>query len=388
MGWIYSTALSVLIVLQRPIWRIIESVSDKGKISPRALSYDEMQIIERDMWISRVWTYQELVNGHLIFFTTLEPTITGHAIESEMFFNCVGFSLETWKRASGQGYIAVLETFQNLDTLQDTLVDSKLRDYLDRSAFGVLSNMAMRTFVPAFAQNRLLASLGAISKDVSWGPRSTTLAELAEKLMSICESKGDFSYIYTSDVRDTSPGLGWRPSPSQIAADEPMNLVPVANWHTWGTQNGHRDLKGLWLDEMVHLKPADRIDDEVEDILQEIMYGSPALEQPEKQPDVVNDGFFPHKKSEEELSSGILRFLRKIKFKGYGEPQVCKQGLFFSQLGLESCESVQIYASSSLRWRFGSPGLATWKENGESRYCAGVSMGIPKTEVSQSILLV
>ncbi|TVY87755.1 hypothetical protein LAWI1_G007275 [Lachnellula willkommii] len=384
MGWIYSAATSVLIVLQPSIWHIIASVS--AEKSPRALTYAEMQILEQDTWINRVWTYQELVNADAVYFTTLElePAGAGHAMRADRFFNCVGFSLETWKRATGQGHIAVLETFHNLDTLQDTLADRQLGEYLHRTAFGVLSNMALRKFDAAFPQNRLLASLGALSQDVSWGPLSTTLAELAEKLMAICEAKGDYSFVYTSDVRETLPGRRWRPGPSQITASEPVNLVPVANWSNWGAQNGHRDSKGFWLDEMVQLKPADRIDEEVENVLDKILYGSPALEQP----GVVTHGIFRRKEGEEEeLSRVMLRFLRKIGFKGYGEPLVCKQGLFFSQLGLESCESVEIYAASSLRWRFGSPGLATWKENGESRYCAGVFVGVSTTEVPQSILL-
>jgi hypothetical protein len=381
MGFIYSTAISVIIVLQRPIWEIIESAS--AKVSPRALSYKEMQILEQDSWISRVWTYQELVNSCAAFFTTLESAAQGHAIEAQRFFNCVGF-LDQWKRVTGKGESAALEEFHNLSTLEDTLADRQMGNYLDRAALRVLSNMALRKFDPQFPQNRLLACLGALTQDASWGPPSTTLAELAEKLMSICESNGDYSFIYTSDIRNHTPGMRWRPSLLQLRSNGPMHLIPVANWHTWGTQNGHRDVRGFWLDNMVLLKPAETIDEEAEKRLERFVYG---FEDPE-QPDTIIGGVFRRRECEDKgLSQAVLKFLRMIGFKGDGEPQVCKTGLFFSQFSLNGRDSVEVYAASGIRWMFGSPGLARWKEGGEIMYCAGVFTGTVKIEVAESLLI-
>jgi hypothetical protein len=381
MGFIYSAAISVIIVLQRPIWEIIESVS--SKVSPRALSYKEMQILEQDSWISRVWTYQELVNSCEAFFTTLESAAQGHAIEAQRFFNCVGF-LDQWKRVTGKGESAVLEEFHNLSTLEDTLADRQMGNYLDRAALRVLSNMALRKFDPQFPQNRLLACLGALTQDASWGPASTTLAELAEKLMSICESNGDYSFIYTSDIRNHTPGMRWRPSPLQIRSNGPMHLIPVVNWHTWGTQNGHRDVRGFWLDNMVPLKPAETINEEAEKRLERFIYG---FEDPE-QPDTITGGVFRRRECEDKgLSQAVLKFLRMIGFKGDGDPQVCKTGLFFSQFILNGRDSVEVYAAAGIRWMFGSPGLARWKEGGEIMYCAGVFAGTVKIEVAESLLI-
>jgi hypothetical protein len=343
-----------------------------------------MQILEHDNWISRVWTYQELVNDRDSFFTTLKPTAQGHAIHAEKFFDCVGFSLDQWKRVTGKGHIAVLEAFHNLDTLEDTLADRQMGKYLDRVALGVLSNMALRTFDPKYPENRLLACLGALTQEVSWGPPSRTLAEIAEKLMTICESNGDYSFIYTSDIRNHTSGMRWRPSPFHLPSNEPTHLAPVANWHTRGTQNGHRDLRGFWLDMMVQLKPADTIDDEVEKDLERFVYGSKDLQQPDK----IIGGIFRRKEGEdEELSQVVLRFLRTIGFKGDGEPQICKTGLFFSQLSLNGRDSVETYAASGIRWVFGSPGLARWKEGEGIMYCAGIFTGAVNTEFADSLLM-
>jgi hypothetical protein len=381
MGFIYSAAISVIIVLQQSMWEIIESVS--SKVSPRPLSYEEMQTLEHDNWISRVWTYQELVNSRDAFFTTLAPGVQGHAILAQRFFNCVGF-LGQWKRTSGKGQSAFLEEFHNLNTLEDTLADKEMGDYLDRSALRVLSNMALRKFDPQYPQNRLLACLGALTQDASWGPPSTTLAELSEKLMSICESNGDYSFIYTSDIRSHTPGMRWRPSPFQPQSNEPMHLIPVSNWHSCGTQNGHRDVRGFWLDNMVLLKSAEKIDGEAEKCLERFVYG---FEDPQR-PGTITGGTFRRKDGEdEELSQVMLRFLRMIGFKGDREPQVCETGLFFSQFILNGRDSIEMYAASGIRWMFGSPGLARWKEGGEIMYCAGVFTGTVKIEVAESLLI-
>jgi hypothetical protein len=226
--------------------------------------------------------------------------------------------------------------------------------------------------------------MGALSQDVSWGPPTTTSAEIAEKLMSICESNGDYSFIYTSDLRDQRPGMRWRPSPLELGSGETTNLNPVANWHTWGTQIGHRDANSFWLEKMVLLEPAEAIDEEVEKFLERFLYGSKDLQQPDR----TIGGIFRHEECEDkQLSQVVLNFLHKIGFKGDQEPQVCKTGLFFSQCSLNGRDAVEIYAASGIRWMFGNPGLARWKEGEENMYCAGVFTGVVKTELAKSLLM-
>jgi len=383
MGFIYSAAISVIIVLQQSIWNIIESVS--SEVSPRALTYEEMQILEKDTWISRVWTYQELVNDRNAFFSTLAPVAQGHAIHAEKFFDCVGFSLSQWKRTRGKGHSEVLKEFRNLNTLEDTLADRQMGVYLDRVALKVVSNMALRSFDPEYPQNRLLACMGTLTQEVSWGPPSATLGELAEKMMSICESNNDYSFIYTSDIRDHTPGMRWRPSPLQPSSNEPVHLVPVVNWNNiWGTQNGQRDARGFWLDKMVLLNPAETIDEKSKEGLERLLFGYKDL----KEPDKITGWVFRRQDCEnEELSQVVLKYLQMIGFKGEREPQVCESGLFFSQSILSGRDSVEMYATAGIQWVWGSPGLARWKEGGEIMYCAGVFMGVVKTEAAESLLV-
>lgn len=83
----------------------------------------------------------------------------------------------------------------------------------------------------------------------------------------------------------------------------------------------------------------------------------------------------------------ILRFLEKAGFKGCEEPQVCSNGMFFCQDTLDARDGVELYAASSIRWAFGSPGLARWREDGEWVYCAGISAGVVRTEDAESLLV-
>ena len=158
-----------------------------------------------------------------------------------------------------------------------------------------------------------------------------------------------------------------------------LNLVPVVSWIIWGTQNAHRDSIGFWLDDMVHLEPAEKMDHETEEFLERKLYG---------EKDSAQGGIFVRNEGKkEELRILMLKFLNNIGFKGDPEPYVCTTGLFFSQLELNGRDSVEIYAASGIRWTFGSPGLARWKENGVFMYCAGAFTGIVKTELSESLLL-
>src|SRR5450756_2080130 len=116
MGYIYSSAVAVIIILQGPIWNIIQSAAS-GQ-SPSPFPAPDLQVLEQDKWISRVWTYQELVNGADTYFTTTNPGAEYPVVQAQRFLNCVGASLNRWKKDNGQGEMGVLETFPHLSILE------------------------------------------------------------------------------------------------------------------------------------------------------------------------------------------------------------------------------------------------------------------------------
>ena len=207
MGFIYNAAMSVIIALKSSVWKIVQHAS--ATVSPAPLSLSDMQILEDDAWISRVWTYQELVNSRATYFTT--PVSEEHpdvqvVVEATQFFDCIGHSLSRYKRDNHVSDGTTVSTFPNLNVLEDTLLDVTLSGYLERPALAIFSNISMRTFDAKYPQNRLLACIGALTKEASWGPPSSSLDELAEKIMCICEAKGDYSFIFTADSRSEERG--------------------------------------------------------------------------------------------------------------------------------------------------------------------------------------
>jgi hypothetical protein len=396
MGYIYSTAVSVIIVLQGPIWNIIETALTGESPSPCKLS--ELQVLEQDRWISRVWTYQELVNGADTYFTTMNPNVGTPVVQVQRFLNCVGASLNRWKKENEQGEMGVLETFPRLSILEDALGDMLMNGYLQRTALGVLSNIGLRDVDPHYPQNRLLACLGALTKEVSWNASSGNLAQIADKLMRICEARHDYSFVFTSDERSDEPGRRWRPSTTpkgqtaQKDKKEANPLIPIINWHTWTTnasllgttQNGHLDERGLWLDNMVRLKSAKSVDQKAIKELEVYLFGETDPENPHH---VLIGIFKPDMAASLHWTDALLKFLRKIGFTGCRTPLICAWGLFYPQIDIQALDEVEVFAACSIFWKFGHPGLARWKEDGVTKYCAGVYAGLLKQEAESLLML-
>mgnify|MGYP003662992562 CR=1 FL=1 len=392
MGFIYNAAMSVIIALKSSVWKIVQHAS--ATVSPAPLSLSDMQILEDDAWISRVWTYQELVNSRATYFTT--PVSEEHpdvqvVVEATQFFDCIGHSLSRYKRDNHVSDGTTVSTFPNLNVLEDTLLDVTLSGYLERPALAIFSNISMRTFDAKYPQNRLLACIGALTKEASWGPPSSSLDELAEKIMCICEAKGDYSFIFTADSRSEERGKTWRPNPSCVEArNGPTHLVPVINWYIHSdpfgeTQRGRHDEHGFWLENMVPLTIAETLLADAQGELDRFLWGFTDPVNPK----LTSKGLFGKDDKKEEGNAALVRFLKQIGFSGCCEPLVCETGLFFSQRDLWKMEEVELFAAKNVIYYWGAPGLARWKEcpGGQARYCAGVFVGLVKKDLAQPLLL-
>ena len=392
MGFIYSTAVSVVVVLQGAAWEFIKKASASNTVLQ--LTSKEMEDLELDTWISRVWTYQEMVNNNNVRFTTISSADEQVVASYEPLLNCVGYSSERWQKETETSQSEFLLKFPNLNNLADTLLDTRISAYLERSALGVMSNMTARSFDPKYPGNRLLASLGALTQKVSWGSPATTLSELSEKVMSTCEAANDYSFIYTSDRRDDRPGLRWRPSPRQAESNDqkPIHLVPVLNWTSYGkpfgeTQRGHKDSQGFWLDNMVRLQPSDSIAAKVEKRLYAWLY---SWENDPVHLEVkASVGFFGLKeRGKLGLIPAMFKAFEMIGFTGSPKCQVCENGLFFSVGDLDGWQDVELFTASSIRWAFGAPGLARRKEGDVIEYFAGVFAGLVDQVAGEPLLMI
>ena len=381
MGFIYHAATTIIVVLAPFVFEAIYAAS--SKMSPDPLSLPQMKLLEADPWISRVWTYQELINGHSTYFTAPNSSQVS-IIRAESLFNCVGFSLTRWKSTTRSGALLASKTFPNLSNLEDTISDTMVNRIFEIPAVCILSNMAMRAFDSKYPMNRLLACLGALTTQVSWGPPSMTMQALSEKFMGICESKGDYSFIFTADKRMNMPGKRWRPDPEQPEGKDPAHLVPVINWYgnMGETQEGHVDGESLLLANLVPLQRAERVNTKVEKEIDIFLYG-------DKDPKPEGSGrarlgVIYQDEMDGSQFEALHRFLVQVGFSGCAEYITCDEGVFFAQESLQSRQSLELFAAQSLPYLFGYAGLAKWND-GVARYCAGVFIGIVKRENAQSV---
>ena len=135
---------------------------------------------------------------------------------------------------------------------------------------------------------------------------------------------------------------------------------------------------------MIRLQPSESLRAKVEEGLEKWLYGSekdPA--HPERIASVVFYG--PKERGTSGLKFALFKAFQIIGFTGSFKCQVCENGLFFSVVNSEGRQNVELYAASSLRWKFGAPGLALWKEGDVTKYSAGVFAGDLGQMVGQSM---
>ena len=71
MGEIYSSARQVFVVLSASSSTVFHQIRETGRLDPNALF-----ILESDEWITRSWTYQEIVNSRALYFIVQDDEST------------------------------------------------------------------------------------------------------------------------------------------------------------------------------------------------------------------------------------------------------------------------------------------------------------------------
>ncbi|EMD01290.1 hypothetical protein BAUCODRAFT_204933 [Baudoinia panamericana UAMH 10762] len=365
MGNIYSSARSTIVVLQSTTWEIISR--DARSNEP----YSEIQLdqLNEDNWINSVWTYQELVNARAVSLTAVGLS-SGRSIKGDDFLNCIGFSLDRYKRQHSLSALAIRRRYPVLDAFEDSIADWMVAGYMDRSMLACLTGVAGRYCDPARPTNRMYALLGALTQVASWGAVDENVSQLVQRAMGICDGNGDFSYIYTTNqTQDRS--RKWRP-------DAESDLLPVLRWHIWGDGQPGTTADGIAeLQEMVRLdlqtEPSPEVHAHVSKWLCDFA------------------GFHGDQLGRlEAIESELPRTLRSIGFTGSAVCQRCRTGFVLTQEEIQPHETVEAYVSSSIRWAFGTPGIAQVRDGGTDnvRYIVVVHVGPTlRNEPEQSVLL-
>ncbi|MEJ1962068.1 MAG: HET domain-containing protein [Gammaproteobacteria bacterium] len=215
MGAIYARAAQVAAVLAPGSAAVLDRIGASGSLDEATLL-----LLENDEWVTRAWTYQEMVNGQNVQF--IAEGSAAAAAGGEHLLNKVGEAIDLFKKAHRCSSFDFRGLHPRLDSLEDLIADWLTASYQERSAYQAMSSMDRR-----FAQepgDHFNAMLGAIT---ATSPSADELSlPAAEYFMRVCEAKGDFSFIYSSAPRSDVAGRHWRPQPGPLPA-----LLP---WHSFG----------------------------------------------------------------------------------------------------------------------------------------------------------
>ncbi|RYP44491.1 hypothetical protein DL768_009062 [Monosporascus sp. mg162] len=310
-----------------------------------------LDVLEREEWVSRAWTYQEAVNSQNLFITCEDPHDA--VINGIDFLNRLGYTLS---RLGGSGVASDRrQRYPRLDAFEDLIADYMIAPYQGRSALQVMSNMDRRT--QRRHQDHFYAMIGAISTARA---SSCETSDPCEAFMLVCERKGDYSFIYSAAKRDSTQFRRWRP----VSGDLPS----ILRWPCSGEgQPAHKESEFLYLDQMMLLENHS-MDREGEKFVEAWLDST-------KIRDVG---------SSKSLQESMHAALQHMGFKGSSDYISTTHGLFFPCERIPADEEVTILVATRITWRFGAPGIARCYKNAEL-YTPGVFIGRIDDAVATSV---
>jgi len=354
MGFIYSQASQVVVSLSETSFAAVKQMVRSDRVDENALNS-----LDQDEWVRSVWTYQEVVNSKRLSFVT--GNVAGAIVDGSHFLNCVGYSLDRYKKSHACNPFDIRRKFAGLDALEDLIEDWHISSYTKRSAFQVMSNLDRR--YTAEPQNYFYSMIGAISQTPSARTSSPSITELSETFMRICEEKSDYSFLYSTAARDERLGRRWRPIPGHL-----HSLLP---WGSWGeSQPGHYDSQGFWLDNMLRFEMATTMNELSKQKIPQWLH----------QLELLNSDIAT-------IAEKVYQNLCLMGFSGSSAYILTEDGLFFPQKPLLGAVDVTILVSASIQATYGGPGLAKAIAGKAVSYTPGILAGTISKERASSILI-
>ncbi|KAI1160273.1 hypothetical protein F5B18DRAFT_633503 [Nemania serpens] len=318
MGYVYSSSEEVIVVLSSAAHPVLEHMSVSDRLNP-----DHLGVLDKEEWVSRAWTYQEAVNSRRLSITC--EGLNTAIVNGSHFLNCLGFALSRF-----DGVVAISEKkrlYPHLDAFEDLIADYLVAGYQERSALHVMSQMDRRShYLP---QDHFFAMMGAITNVCC----SFDTVNPCEAFMSICEEKGDYSFIYSKVERDASPTQRWRPAYAN-------RLPPVfaCNWSGDG-QPGHKESGSLYLDDMLVLGRGPLGERGMAFIKGALKASNTLIPEPS------------------DLGVAVSAVLEGMGFTGNSQGISTEHGFFFPSQKVLVDNDITILVATKVRWTWGSPGL-------------------------------
>jgi hypothetical protein len=344
LGAIYGGAAQVAVVLSRSSAPALEQIRIDERVDLAGL-----QALEGDGWVSRAWTYQEIANSRATVFVSEG---CGGPVEAQDLLNRLGQARSDLKKTEGIDEFELQKRLPMINRLEDTLADYMNASIEQRFAYQAMAEMGQR--FAERAEDHFNAMIGAIVSDPSLLAQDPSLPP-AERFRQACETRRDYSFIYSVAPRSEEAGKSWRP------AGESMPVV--LSWHTYGNgQMGelrptHLRLEGMYTPQRGALQP------------EAVRYIRQRL--------AIKETIVPA----DDLARAIFERLATMGCNGSSDPIETETGYFFPQTRLTGADGMCIAVAAGVQWAFGAPGLVL--EDGRGAICRFRDVGVFVGQVPQ-----
>lgn len=341
-GVIYGGANQVIAVLPTCCAEPLRKIYNREPIE-----LDDLLALESDDWVTRAWIYQEITKSKIMLFVAEGDGSV--LVGGPDFLNAILTGTTDYADAQGVARNNLAVQFPKLERMQAMFAEEQLVEFVGRSVYQVMSAMEQRFAVRE--EDRTYAMIGVVT-DETLEPHIGKSMTTAEYFLRVCEEKGDYSFIFSTNPRSEVPGRTWRPTGDRF--------VPVIS----GLLASGRGLSGYLKDTHLQMNNMCRM-------------------LPGKVNSVVSAiGVFLQK----DFPKEILEQLRQKGFTGCGEFLKLEHGYFFPQLSLPRSGNLFVAISHGVVFPQGAPGLLL-RSNGSdiTQFCdTGVFIGRPP-EASESI---
>ncbi|KAI9739061.1 MAG: hypothetical protein M1834_007273 [Cirrosporium novae-zelandiae] len=383
MGYIYHKADKVAIVLVEESYAAIEHMIDVTATIDQArrerlvidkshlANAQKLDCLEKDGWIRSVWTYQEVLETPTNDLSFLCEDSSKPPLLAWVSFSAIGGYITLFKQTQqGIDQLDIRSRYPRLDAFESLIGDL----WLGGEKYGLRVMASMNGRETTEFKNYWYAMIGAMTMERSARSVGATEQQLCQKFIDVCESKQDFSYIFSSADRQAeevgSPAFErqtstkrWRPRLGQFPA-----IVPI---HNFGTgQKGKRNEDGtLTLHDMaVYQTSGQRLCEKAKNWM------TSWIERTDYLPNSVDFSIETPDEGDPRLL--IYDFLKAIGFLGSNEYLQLEDGFFFLQHAVAADAAVSVLVSTSIQYAFGAPGLARRiDDDGTSWYTPGVLFG-------------
>lgn len=333
MGEIYAKSSVVIVVFSNELESVLYKVRNSSPLTEQ-----DFELLNNDKWVSRQWTYQEIVNSGKIYINTEKSK--EKPIFASDFFDKIAKDIEAFTKIKNLSTLDFQRKYASLISLEAVILDWRIMEYQKRSVYQIMVNMEYRT--SDYSSSKIKAMFGCISNQLD--VVSFQSNDDYSTFLELCIKKGDYSFIFNTSLNRSIDNLYWKP----LAYD----FKPIYPWlYCYGEgQKGRLENNSLVLEDII-LKKQCKVKDESLNHLNNIL---------NKEKEYVNN--------DNDLLKAIKQNLIELNFEGNYNPIEIDNGFYFNQVEFNILENYYVGICTGVQWSFGAPAMLIKKNEQDDSY--------------------